>query len=96
MAGGLYVLGGLVAGPVLAVGGAVFAAKAREKLATAKSNLAEARKAAEEMRNAVSVVDAIHKVATEFKFVIDKMNVRMTVILDDFENMLNNVRGLTT
>jgi len=96
MAGGIYVLGGLVAGPVLAVGGAVFAAKAREKLALAKGNLAETRKAAEEMKNAAALVSVIHNVATDFKSVIDEMNVRMTIILDDFENMLNTVRGLTT
>ena len=37
MAGGVAVLGGIVAGPVLAVGGMVLAAKARENLAKART-----------------------------------------------------------
>ena len=88
IAGGMAVLGGFVAAPVLAVGGMVLAAKARENLAAARSNRAQAEKAASEMRATASVVRGIHKVASQFRDVLERLDKRTTPVLDDFEMVL--------
>lgn len=88
VAGGTAVLGGLVAAPVLAVGGMVLAAKARKNLAEARANLAKAKKAASEMRAATSLVEGIRKVAAQFLDVTVKLDERMTPALDSLENMI--------
>ena len=85
MAGGAAVLGGIVAVPVLAVGGAVLAAKARENLANARSNYALARKQAGEMKAARTIVKGIRAAAKQFHDVISEMDRRMTPVLDGFE-----------
>lgn len=83
MAGGMAVLGGIVAGPVLAVAGGVMAAKAREKLATARSNYALATEQEAEMDAAGAVVTAIHRAAKQVQDVIESVDERMTPVLDD-------------
>ena len=85
VAGGMAVLGGIVAAPVLAVGGFVLAAKAREKLAAARSNHALATKQAAEMRAAASVVSGIREVANLFWYMLAGLDERTTQLLDDFE-----------
>lgn len=59
VAGGTAVLGGLVAGPVLAVGGMMMASKAKEASENARSNLSNARLAAEEMKSAEVLTNGI-------------------------------------
>ena len=81
-------LGGLVAGPVLAVGGLVLAAKARENLATSRTNLAEAGRAAGEMKNATSILNGIYSVATAFGTIIHQVHTRMVRVLDDLEDVI--------
>lgn len=85
MAGGAAILGGIVAGPVLAVGGAVFAAMARENLAKARANLAEARRAASEMRLAASVLDGIERVAAQFSEKTVAVRTRFGAVLDSLD-----------
>lgn len=89
MAGGMMVLGGIVTGPVLAVGGMVWAAKAREDLANAKSDYAQAKRAVDEMNNARTLVAGIGKVAGEFHWLIEALAERMQIVLDLLENTLN-------
>ena len=59
MAGGMMVLGGIVAGPVLAIGGAMFAAKAEAAKEDAYSNLSKANLAAAEMKKAAIKTKAL-------------------------------------
>ena len=85
MAGGAAVLGGIVAGPVLAIAGGVLAARAEEKLANARSNYALATEQEAEMDAAGAVVTAIRGAAKQVQEVVQKLDVRMTPVLDDLE-----------
>ena len=66
MAAGAAVLGGLVAGPALAIFGCVVGAQASAKLDQAKSNLAKARKVAEELATATAALNALTEQAKLF------------------------------
>lgn len=90
VAGGTAILGGIVAGPILAVGGFIMAAKARENLAEARKALAEAEIAAEEMNNATSMIKTIGKLAGEFEKTIYKMDNKMTNALNSLEFKLQS------
>lgn len=90
MAGGTMILGGIVAAPVLAVGGIMFSASARKKLADARTNYALAKKAVEEMKTACVIVIGIRKVAELFFFIISELNKRMTMALDRLASILSN------
>ena len=59
MAGGMAVMGGLVAGPLLAIGGSIFASKAAEKKEEAYENWKKVEAAAEKLKVAVSKLSAI-------------------------------------
>jgi len=74
MAGGAAVLGGIVAGPVLAVGGMMLASKAEEARHAASTNLSKARLAAEEMKTAAVATGAIQKRFAEITAVLKKLN----------------------
>jgi hypothetical protein len=74
MAGGMAVLGGVVAGPVLAIGGAMMASKAEEAKYEAKSNKRKAEGAAEEMDVATVVLDEISTRTKEFHTILKPMN----------------------
>ena len=90
--GGTAVLGGIVAGPVLAVGGMLLAAKARENLANARQNLAEAEKAAGDMNAARVIVEAIAADADQFQQVSKRLHVQFTLVLDDLEAVIERKR----
>lgn len=66
MAGGTFVLGGLVAGPILAVGGVLMAAKAKANLAEAKAKHKEAESAVEELNSAISLLIGIRRLAKQY------------------------------
>jgi hypothetical protein len=59
MAGGIWVLGSIVTGPVLAIGGMVLSAKSKEALAKAKAHAAEAAKAIEQMKTVEAATSLI-------------------------------------
>lgn len=88
MAGGMMILGGIVTGPVLAVGGMVWAAKAQEDLANAKGDYAQAKRAVDEMKNARTLVTGIGKVAEEFHKLIQSLAARTDIILDLLEKVI--------
>ncbi len=90
MAGGMAVLGGIVAAPVLAVGGAVFAAKAKKNLSLARKNKAKAQKAASEMSAARSVLRGIEKVSKQVSKLLDALSDRYDLVLNDLESLIKS------
>lgn len=74
MAGGMVVLGGLVAGPALAIGGAFMASKAKEALYDAEENYDKARAFDEQSKNISSKLKAISKRADQISDILVKLN----------------------
>lgn len=70
VAGGTAVLGGIVAAPVLLVGGLWAASKADDALEEAKSNLAKAKTAEEAMKTAMVATKSITGMAEETQHVL--------------------------
>lgn len=89
MAGGTMVLGGIVAGPVLAVGGMMLASKAEAAKEDAYSNLSKAELAAEEMKNATATTKGIQYRFDEIYSILDALN-------DRFEPMLHSLTRLVS
>lgn len=89
MAGGAYVLGSIVAGPVLAVGGMMLASKAEEAKHNAYSNLSIARVAAEQMETANVAAQGVHTRITEIHHILAKLE-------DTFEPLLDGLQSLVT
>jgi len=83
MAGGMAVLGGVVAGPVLAVGGMMLASKAEEARENARSNLSQAELAEEEMKTASVKTKAIQRRVIELSDVLIKLNGYFIPLLDE-------------
>lgn len=75
MAGGMMVLGGLVAGPALAVGGVFMASKAKEALYEAEEYYDKARAFKEQAKNICSNLSAIDERAKQIDFVLKKLDV---------------------
>lgn len=73
MAVGTAVLGGIVAGPALAIFGCVVGANASAKLDQAKSNLAQARKIAEELNAATTALGGLTNQAKLFILLTNKV-----------------------
>ncbi|GHS94649.1 hypothetical protein FACS1894107_14740 [Planctomycetales bacterium] len=81
MAGGAAVLGGLVAGPALAVMGFWMGAKASENLDNARSNRAQARKIAEEMEAAGVLCDGISERSAMFKNLLLRLDEMLSPLI---------------
>lgn len=90
MAGGMAVLGGLVAGPALAIAGALFAAKAEENLANARKLLSEAKMAKGQIDSAMSVLRAIDRLAREYQQAILQLEGRMSRVLDQLQALIQS------
>lgn len=73
IAGGTAVLGGIVAAPVLLVGGLILASKATEAKENARSNLAKANAAAEAMQSAETAARAIGRMADQARGAIQEL-----------------------
>lgn len=74
MAGGACVLGGLVAGPALAVMGFVLNSKAEENLENAKANRAEAEKIAEQCTTICTMCNAISERCNLFTGILNRLS----------------------
>lgn len=65
MAGGAWILGSIVTGPVLAIGGMVMSAKSKEALAKAKAQAAEVGKAVEQLKTIQAATSLIQSRADQ-------------------------------
>ena len=74
MAGGAAVLGGIVAAPVLLIGGMMLASKAEEAKHNAYGNREKARAAAEQMKTAKTVTRGIQERFIEIHGVLQRLN----------------------
>lgn len=88
MAGGMAVLGGIVTGPLLAVGGALWAARAEKKLNEARMVLAQVRESEAKRDAAVSMMDALVNVVMQFGRAIRELSARFDGYLGRLENLI--------
>jgi hypothetical protein len=90
IAGGTAVLGGIVAGPILAVGGMLMASKSEESLDEARSNRNEARAVAEEMESAEVVLRGIDSRVSELSSVLKSVNSYFVEYTEKLESIVAN------
>lgn len=88
IAGGTAVLGGLVAGPVLAVVGCVMGAKASANLDNAYSNLATAKKVKEELTVLTTMCNGIKRRSDLFTKALIKLESILNMQLAKFEYII--------
>lgn len=88
IAGGTAILGGLVAGPVLAVMGFTMNSKANENLEKARSNRAQAKKAAHEMGLASDVCKRISERADMFSDLLGRIHTKFSILLDQERDVI--------
>ncbi len=88
MAGGAAVLGGIIAGPVLAIGGMMMASKAEEAKHNAYSNLDKARAAAEQMKTAEVVTLGIQQRFAEIRSVLLLLNKHFKPLLTGLQDIV--------
>lgn len=90
IAGGTAILGGLVAGPALAVLGLVVGAKATKQKEHAYANLAIAQKNAAEFNMASTLCDAISERCALFQTLLEDLDKRFKPLLKAMEDAINN------
>lgn len=83
--GGMCVLGGVVAAPMLLVLGFMSSAKAKENLANARSNLAEAKKTEAQAKVIVDAANGISERLALFWLAIEELAVRLNASIDKVE-----------
>ncbi|MBQ7176622.1 MAG: hypothetical protein IJS08_04335 [Victivallales bacterium] len=88
IAGGTMVLGGLVAGPALAIMGLVAGSKATANLENARSNRSIAEKTAAECKTMVTTCEAIQGRAHLYIHIIDKLEQYFTPLLDRMDEII--------
>jgi hypothetical protein len=92
IASGAAVLGGLVAGPALAIMGFVMGAKASKNLDNAYSNLAEAKKMAEELKTASVLCNGIYRRACMFERLLIRLDAVFLPLIFELEEIVNKPR----
>lgn len=89
MAGGTLVLGGIVAGPVLAVAGFIMAAKSEENLANARKTYSEAKHAVEQMGIMKDFLVSVENIAELYTDFISNFSNIYKSMLIELDNILN-------
>ncbi len=96
MAGGTAILGGIVAGPILAVGGAIMAAKAETARNEAISNLTKARVLVEEIKTAEVIVREIKERLLEFINILKPLQKELENYIDKLELIIDRNNNYAT
>ncbi len=92
VAGGTAVLGGAIAGPVIAVMGYMAAGKSEKALTEATAHSAELDMATEQLKNGVIALDAIEERAREVEWVINELNDRFKKVAQRVSREFKNIR----
>lgn len=85
MAGGMAVLGGIVAAPVLAVGGFLYSKAGEKALDDARSNLMKAESAVIEMDTARNATDAISSIVEKSLLAIEQLDLLLSKEIQTFK-----------
>jgi len=93
MAGGMVVLGGLVAGPALAIFGFIADAKAKAELDKAKSNLAEAKKIEAELNTAAVLCNGIRRRSYMFYRLLICLDALFFPLIFGMEKIISKKKG---
>jgi len=93
VAGGTWVLGGLVAGPALAIAGYRLASKAEEALTKAEEYKAKVEEAIAELETPKLLLDAIQSNIDDTKYVLAELIKRFDKIKKDYDKHLLKDRG---
>lgn len=93
IAGGTWVLGGLVAGPALAITGYALASKAEEALTKAEEYKATVDKAIEELKAANYLLNGIQSNIHDTKYVLNELRARFEKIKLSHEKHMLNYQG---
>lgn len=88
VAGGMMVLGSIVAGPALLVMGLIAGKKADEKLEVAKSNSAQADQICEELGNATFKCNAIRRRSDMFYAFLARLDAKLVPLVFRLEDVL--------
>ena len=89
MAGGMAVLGGIVAGPALAIGGAFMAFKAEKSLNDAKSNMDQAVKFAQEGNDICKALEKIQSRSTQILNLLERLDKTMKNLVRDVKSIID-------
>ena len=87
MAGGTAVLGGIVAGPVLAVAGFIMAAKSEENLANAKKTASEVNVAVEKMNTMIDFMEKVSDIANDYNAFIGEFSRRYQPVIQHINDI---------
>ncbi|MYN46723.1 hypothetical protein GTP23_16885 [Pseudoduganella sp. FT93W] len=93
IAGGTWVLGGLVAGPALAIAGYTLASKAEDALTKAEEYKAEISVAIAELQTPSLLLDAIQANISDTRFVLEELTRRFFAARLDYERHLKKSKG---
>ncbi|ELE1959620.1 hypothetical protein RDG74_001249 [Vibrio vulnificus] len=96
MAGGMMVLGGVVAGPVLAVGGMMMASKAEAAKEDAYGNLDKAELASEQMKEARVAASGIRLRFEEITKVLRSLELRFQPLLQSLNELVESNTNYST
>ena len=90
MAGGMAVLGGLVAGPALAIGGSLLAKQADKAYWDAHSNREKAKAFSEQAEGICSTLRAINKRAAHLQELLSRLNPPFKKLVADMQSIIKN------